>query len=61
MGYADVYMSGGRILGPLWAGALFDLNVAYPFISGAAFFAIVFFALVLKPGALPATAGHVEP
>lgn len=61
MGYADVYMSSGRILGPLWGGALFDLNVAYPFISGAAFFAIVFFGLVLKPGALPAPAAHAEP
>ena len=60
MGYADVYMSGGRILGPLWAGALFDLNVAYPFVSGAAFFAIVFSALVLKPATLPVTAGNAE-
>ena len=55
MGYADVFMSSGRILGPLWAGALFDLNVAYPFISGSVFFAAVFLGLVLKPGAVLST------
>ncbi|TVR06373.1 MAG: hypothetical protein EA403_00895, partial [Spirochaetaceae bacterium] len=61
MGYADVYMSSGRILGPLWAGALFDLNVAYPFISGSVFFGAVFLGLVLKPGAALSASGHVKP
>jgi len=29
-------MSLGRIAGPAWAGFVFDLNVNYPYLSGAA-------------------------
>ncbi|MCE7792327.1 MFS transporter [Salipaludibacillus sp. CUR1] len=42
MGITESFMSLGRILGPLWAGSLFDFNYYYPFISGAVIFLIMF-------------------
>ena len=41
MGYADVYMSIGRVAGPIWAGFLFDVRIGLPFASGALFFALI--------------------
>jgi DHA1 family multidrug resistance protein-like MFS transporter len=35
MGMSNSFMSLGRIAGPLWAGFAFDLNITYPYISGA--------------------------
>jgi DHA1 family multidrug resistance protein-like MFS transporter len=35
MGLSNSFMSLGRIVGPLWAGFIFDINVAYPYLSGA--------------------------
>jgi MFS transporter, DHA1 family, multidrug resistance protein len=35
MGLNNSFMSLGRIAGPLWAGLLFDINIEYPYISGA--------------------------
>jgi DHA1 family multidrug resistance protein-like MFS transporter len=35
MGLSNSYMSLGRIIGPLWAGNVLDLNLNYPFITGA--------------------------
>ncbi|MGD2158247.1 MAG: MFS transporter, partial [Anaerolineales bacterium] len=35
MGMSNSFMSLGRIVGPLWAGFAFDINIAYPYISGA--------------------------
>ncbi len=35
MGLSNAYMSLGRIVGPLWAGNVLDLNLSYPFITGA--------------------------
>ncbi len=43
MGVADVYMSIGRIIGPLWAGVAFDINIFLPFITGFIFFLLMFF------------------
>lgn len=48
MGIAESYMSLGRIAGPLWAGMLFDINILYPFISGAIFLAVILTAGILK-------------
>ncbi len=42
MGIAESYMSLGRIIGPLWGGMIFDVNIFYPFISGALIFLIMF-------------------
>jgi len=36
MGLSNSFMSLGRIAGPIWAGIIFDVNVNYPYLSGAA-------------------------
>jgi DHA1 family multidrug resistance protein-like MFS transporter len=35
MGMSNSFMSLGRIVGPLWAGFAFDINITYPYLSGA--------------------------
>lgn len=35
MGLNNAYMSLGRVVGPLWAGAALDLNINFPFMTGA--------------------------
>ena len=35
MGLSNSFMSLGRIVGPLWAGFVFDVNFNYPYLSGA--------------------------
>lgn len=35
LGLSNSFMSLGRIVGPLWAGYVFDLNFDYPYMSGA--------------------------
>lgn len=35
MGFTNSFMSLGRIIGPLWAGFLFDVHINYPYFSGA--------------------------
>jgi DHA1 family multidrug resistance protein-like MFS transporter len=35
MGLGNSFISLGRIAGPIWAGAVFDVNVNYPYLSGA--------------------------
>ena len=36
MGLSNSFMSLGRIVGPIWAGFVFDVNVNSPYLSGAA-------------------------
>jgi len=36
MGLTNSFMSLGRVVGPVWAGSLFDANLHYPYLSGAA-------------------------
>jgi DHA1 family multidrug resistance protein-like MFS transporter len=36
MGLNNSFTSLGRIVGPIWAGYAFDINVHYPYLSGAA-------------------------
>jgi len=36
MGLSNSAVSLGRVIGPMWAGAIFDLNPNYPYICGAA-------------------------
>lgn len=47
MGIAESFMSLGRILGPLWAGYILDINISYPYASGALFFMLVFLFTVI--------------
>lgn len=35
MGLSNSFMSLGRAIGPLWAGFIFDVDVDYPYLSGA--------------------------
>ena len=35
MGLNNSFMSLGRIIGPLWAGFIFDIDVSFPYMSGA--------------------------
>jgi len=42
MGLSNSFMSLGRIVGPIWAGFIFDVNVHYPYLSGAAIMLIGF-------------------
>ena len=36
MGLSNSFMSLGRIVGPVWAGFIFDVDFDYPYLSGAA-------------------------
>ena len=36
MGLNSASTSLGRIIGPLWGGYIYDVDIAYPFFSGAA-------------------------
>jgi MFS transporter, DHA1 family, multidrug resistance protein len=45
LGLSNSFTSLGRILGPVWGGSIFDLNLNYPFLSGAA---ILLFAFVIS-------------
>lgn len=40
LGLHNSFMSLGRIVGPLWAGSIFDYNMALPYVSGAVIMAI---------------------
>ena len=42
MGLSNSFMSLGRIVGPLWAGFVFDINFIFPYISGAVIMVIGF-------------------
>jgi MFS transporter, DHA1 family, multidrug resistance protein len=42
MGLNNSYQSLGRIIGPAWAGLVYDLNMNFPYWSGAAIFLIGF-------------------
>jgi DHA1 family multidrug resistance protein-like MFS transporter len=42
MGLSNAFVSMGRIVGPIWAGAVYELNSSYPYWSGAVILSIVF-------------------
>jgi DHA1 family multidrug resistance protein-like MFS transporter len=42
MGLGNSFMNLGRIAGPIWAGFIFDVDVRYPYLSGAAVMLIGF-------------------
>jgi len=44
MGLNNAFMSLGRIVGPLWAGGVLDINLGYPFVTGAVIMLIGFVA-----------------
>lgn len=53
MGMTNAYMSLGRIVGPLWGGFLFDVNLHLPYLSSAGVMAVGFaLSLVFLNGRL---------
>ncbi len=44
MGLNNAYMSLGRVAGPLWAGTALDLNLSFPFLTGAVIMLVSFVA-----------------
>lgn len=58
MGLNNAFMSLGRIIGPTWAGLLFDVNMNLPYLSGAAITAI---GLVITLVWLRVATSEVEP
>jgi DHA1 family multidrug resistance protein-like MFS transporter len=42
MGLSNSFMSLGRIIGPIWAGFAFDINLNLPYVSGSVFMLIGF-------------------
>ena len=48
MGITESYMSLGRIIGPLWGGMIFDVNLYYPYLSGILLLLIMFIATVSR-------------
>jgi MFS transporter, DHA1 family, multidrug resistance protein len=42
MGLSNSFVSLGRVVGPVWAGFIFDVNFDYPYLSGAAILFIGF-------------------
>jgi DHA1 family multidrug resistance protein-like MFS transporter len=44
MGLNNAYMSLGRVVGPLWAGMVIDINIALPFLTGALVMLVGFIA-----------------
>jgi DHA1 family multidrug resistance protein-like MFS transporter len=58
MGLSNSFMSLGRIIGPLWAGFVFDINLILPYISGAVIMVVGFLVSLFwlkgeKPGTVP--------
>ncbi len=44
MGLNNAFMSLGRVVGPLWAGVVIDVNLYFPFVTGAIIMLIGFLA-----------------
>jgi len=60
MGLGNTFLSLGRILGPLWAGFVFDVGIALPYISGAAIMAVGFAASLWRVEAADAKTGEAR-
>jgi DHA1 family multidrug resistance protein-like MFS transporter len=57
MGLSNSFVSLGRVIGPIWAGAIFDFNSSYPYVSGAVILLVVFLlSLVWMPKDRPQVA-----
>ncbi|MBN1963406.1 MAG: MFS transporter [Anaerolineae bacterium] len=55
MGLNNSFMSLGRIIGPMWAGFLFDVNIGFPYLSGAVIMLIgLVISAIWLAGRLPA-------
>lgn len=65
LGLHNSFMSLGRIIGPTWAGFVFDANISYPYISGGVVMLLAFGATFIwyrqskKPHAHPIIADEI--
>jgi len=55
MGLNNAYMSLGRVAGPLWAGVVIDVNLYFPFITGAVVMLLGFLASLIYLKGTPST------
>jgi DHA1 family multidrug resistance protein-like MFS transporter len=46
MGLNNAFMSLGRVVGPIWAGVALDMNLNFPFMTGALVMLIGFIASI---------------
>jgi DHA1 family multidrug resistance protein-like MFS transporter len=61
MGLSNSFMSLGRIIGPLLAGVLFDLDIRLPYLVGAAAMAIGFVVSLRKEASSQPGRGPLDP
>lgn len=47
MGLSSSFVSLGRVVGPIWAGVIYDVNPIYPYLSGAVILFLVFLSSLL--------------
>lgn len=57
MGLCNSFMNLGRVIGPIWAGFAFDINIRYPYFSGTVVMAI---GLVIALLRIPTPVGNGE-
>jgi DHA1 family multidrug resistance protein-like MFS transporter len=63
MGLSNSFMNLGRVVGPIWAGFIFDVNVTYPYLSGAAIMFIGFIISLIwisQPRAEPSSPAETQ-
>jgi DHA1 family multidrug resistance protein-like MFS transporter len=61
MGLSNTFLSLGRIVGPLWAGFIFDVRVTLPYLSGAAILVAGFAASLIWLSPRSAVTSQAEP
>lgn len=64
MGLTNAFMSLGRMLGPLWAGFAFDLNLTFPYLTGGFIMLLGFLASATwlsEVRSAPAESPHAAP
>jgi DHA1 family multidrug resistance protein-like MFS transporter len=63
MGLSNSFMNLGRVVGPIWAGFIFDVNVTYPYLSGAAIMFLGFIVSLIwisQPQAEPSSTTEMQ-
>ena len=63
MGLSNSFMNLGRVVGPIWAGFIFDVNVTYPYLSGAAIMFLGFIISLIwisQPKAEPSSTAETQ-
>jgi len=61
MGISNSFNSLGRVVGPLWAGMLIDLNLIYPYFSGSLIMLLIYIASLIWLKPAPRVAKPINP